>query len=99
MFNKPEKIKTLIDNDLRGMISSAVEQQVNIQEFKGNYGEGYYFLLTDKAPKSGEYPYAVRAGVGVGDLLLSVTVLSRSKTSDGIIFAIKALQEAKQTYE
>jgi hypothetical protein len=95
-FNKPEKVRTLIDNDLKGMLPRAVEKQVNIQEFKGNYGEGYYFLMTDKAPKPGEYPYAVRAGVGVGDLLLSVTVLSRSKNSDGISLTLKALQQAKQ---
>lgn len=98
-FNKSEKIRTLIDNDLRGMLPSAVEQQVDIREFKGVDGAGYYFLVTDKAPKPGEYPYAVRAGVGVGDLLLSVTVLSRLKNSGGLRSTIKALQEARQVYE
>jgi hypothetical protein len=81
------------------MLPGAVEQQVVIQEFKGVYGTGYYFLVTDKAPKPGEYPYAVRAGVGVGDLLLSVTVLSRLKNSEGITSTIKALQKARQMYE
>ena len=98
-FNKPDKVRSLIDNDLRGMLPGAVEQQVVIQEFKGVYGTGYYFLVTDKAPKPGEYPYAVLAGVGVGDLLLSVTVLSRLKNSEGITSTIKALQEARQMYE
>ncbi len=98
-FNKPEKVRSLIDSDLRGMLPSAVEQQASIQEFKGFYGKGYYFILTDRAPKPGEYPYVVRAGVGVGDLLLSVTVLCRSKDSDGIALTIKALQQARQRYE
>lgn len=97
-FNKPDKIKSLIDNDLRGMLPGAVEKEVSMQEFKSIDGTGYYFLVTDKAPKPGEYPYAVRAGVGVGDLLLSVTVLSKSKSTEGISSTIKALQEAMQIY-
>jgi hypothetical protein len=98
-FNKPDKVRSLIDNDLRGMLPGAVEQQVVIQECAVAYGAGYYFLLTDKAPKPGEYPYAVRAGVGVGDLLLSATVLSRSKSSTGITSTIRALQEAEQMFK
>jgi len=98
-FNKPDKVRSLIDNELKGMLPSAVEQEVVIQEFKGVYGTGYYFLVTDKAPKPGEYPYVVRAGAGIGDLLLSVTVLCRSKKSEGIISTIKAIQEARQMYE
>ena len=97
--NNPEKVKNLIDDDLKGMLPGAVEQQVDVQEFKGVDGTGYYFLVTDKAPKPGEYLYAVRAGIGVGDLLLSVTVLSRSKSSEGITATIKALMEARQVYE
>ena len=98
-FNQPAKVRNLIDNDLRGMSPSAVEKQVVLQEFKGNHAIGYYFLLTDKAPSPGEFPYVVRAGVAVGDLLLSVTVLCRSKTSEGFTTTIKALQEAKQIYK
>ena len=96
-FNKSEKVKSMIYNDLREMLPSAIEKDVNIREFKGAYGNGYYFLLTDKAPKPGEYTYATRAWVGVGDLLLSVTILSRSRDSEGITSTIMALKEAKQT--
>lgn len=98
-FNRPDKVRKLIDSELRGMLHGSVEQYVVIQEFKGAYGIGYYFLVTDKAPKLGEYPYVVRAGVGVGDLLLSVTILSRSKNNIGITSTIKALQEASQKYK
>lgn len=94
-FNKSEKVKSLIYNDLREMLPSAIEKDVNIREFKGVYGNGYYFLLTDKAPKPGEYTYATRSWVGVGDFLLSVTILSRSKNSEGITSTIMALKGAK----
>jgi hypothetical protein len=96
-FNKSGAINKLIGNDLKNMLPDAVEKEVPIQEFASIDGTGFYFLLTDKATKPGEYPYAVRAGVGVGDLLLSVTVLSRSKDTEGITATIKALQEARQS--
>lgn len=98
-FNRPVEVKRLIGNELREMLPSAVEKEVSVQEFKGIDGTGYYFLVTDKAPKPGEYPYAVGAGVGVGDLLLSVTALCRSKEAAAITATIKALQEAQQTKE
>ena len=74
-FNKPENVKTLIDKDLSSMLPGAVETEVPVQQFKRADGIGYYFLVTDRAPKPGEYPYVVRAVVGVDDLLLSVTIL------------------------
>jgi len=95
-FTKPESVRQLIDSDLQRMLPDAVEKQVPIQEFKGIDGSGYYFFVTDKATKPGEYPYAVRAGIGTGDLLLYVTVLCRSKDGGEIEAVIKALETAKQ---
>jgi len=95
-FNKPENVKRLLQDNLAQMLPSAVEKKVPLKEFQTKDTSGYYFFVTDKAPKPGEYPYAVRAVVGVGDLLLSVTVLCRSKDSPGIAGTIKALGEAEQ---
>ena len=94
-FNKSQNIKRLIENDLRGMLPRAVEKDVEIKKITGVDGEGFYFLVTDKTPEPDGYPYAIRAGVGVGDLLLSVTVLSRDKTSIGITATIAALKKAE----
>jgi hypothetical protein len=95
-FNKPKSVRHLIESNLQHMLPDAVEEQVPIQEFKGIDGTGYYFFVTDKATKPGEYPYAVSAGIGTGDLLLCVTVLCRSKDTVGIEAVIKALETAKQ---
>ena len=95
-FNQPARIKNLIETDLTSMQSQALEKKVAIQTIKGTDGEGYYFLLTDKNPKPGEYPYLMRAGMGVGDLLISVTVLSRSKGAEVFKATIKLLREARQ---
>jgi hypothetical protein len=96
-FNKPENVRRLMEENLGRMLPGSIEQKASLQEFAGVYGKGYFFLLTDKAPKQGEYPYALRTGLGVGDLMLSATVLCRSKNSEGITLTIRALQDARQT--
>jgi hypothetical protein len=95
-FNSPQVTKRLISTDLSKMLPGAVETKVPIEEFQGKYGTGYYFLVTDKTPGPRGFPYAVRAGVGVGDLMLSVTVLSRTKDSEAIRQTLEALRGAEQ---
>jgi hypothetical protein len=92
-FNSPQVAKSVVDGDLARMLPGAVEREVKIREIQGTSRVGYYFFVTDKAPGSG-YPYAVRADIGVGDLLLHVTVLCRTKDSDGVLQTILALEGA-----
>lgn len=88
-------IKDLISDNRTRMLPTAVERDVPIEEFQGKQGAGYYFIVTDKAPGD-SYPYAVSAGIGVGDLLLVTTILARTRDSEGIRQTIQALQGAVQ---
>jgi hypothetical protein len=92
----PAFLKWAIEQHLEKMLPTAVEKDVKIREFSGVDGPGYYFLVTDKAPKPGEYPYAVFALARAGDLILNVTILCREKESEGIAATIHFLQEARQ---
>jgi hypothetical protein len=92
-------IKSLIEGDAAKMLSGAVEDSFQIKEFDGKDGKGYYFTATDKAPKPGEYTYATRAGIIIGDMFLSVTVLSRSRTSKAISGTIEMLEKAYNKIE
>ncbi len=98
-FNNEESIKRIIDAQLKTMLPGAVEETVEIKEFKSVDGTGYYFLVTDKAPKPGEYPYAMVSVLGIGKIILVSTVLCRSKDTIGITETIKALQSAKHSIE
>lgn len=95
-LNNGPALKWAIGQHLQKALPTAVEKEVPIKEFSGVYGPGYYYLVTDKAPKPGEYPYAVTALAGVGDLVLTVTILCRDKESEGIAGTICILQEARQ---
>jgi hypothetical protein len=93
------KIKGLVESDGNKMLSDAVEKELKIKKISGKYAKGYYFMLTDKAPKPNEYKYCIRAGIGVGNLLLSVTLLTNDNNSKDIEKAIKMLTNASQTME
>jgi hypothetical protein len=95
-FNNAAALKWAIEQHLKKMLPTAIEKDVPIQEFSAVDGPGFYFLVTDKAPKPGEYPYAVLAIVGVGELVLNVTILCKEKESEGIMETIRILQEARQ---
>lgn len=92
-FNNPQMIKRLISDALARMLPTAVEREVPLVEIQGTSGVGYYFFVTDKAPGQG-YPYGAQAGIGVGDLLLTVTVLCRTKDSEGLRQTLQALRGA-----
>ncbi len=59
----------------------------------------FYYIATDKTSKKGEYKYLLRAGVRVGDLLLSVTLLSHKKDSQAFKDGLHLLGEARQKSE
>ena len=95
-YNSPAKVKALVDEDRKGLASSAVEKELVLVPLNGTAARGYYFFATDKAPKPGEFEYLYRAGVGVGDLLLRATILTHKKDTDDIKDALAALRDARQ---
>ncbi len=95
-FNAPQKVKQLVSSDAKAMASSAVEKELVVQEIKRTTGSAFYFLATDKAPKPGEYPYAIRAGIAVDDLLLRATLLSRNKDSEVVKTVLNIFSTARK---
>ncbi len=96
-FNNSQATKRIISENLTKMLPTAVERQVPIEEIRGKYGTGYYFIVTDRAPGPDGFPYAAKAGIGIGDLWLIVTVLTRSRDSEEMRQTLHALQGAAQT--
>ncbi len=96
-FNGPEKVKTLFENEGQKLLPRTVETKIVLQEIKGVNHTGYYFSVTDKNPEPGEYRYMTRAGIGVGNLFLQVTVLHRVKESGAVKDTLSMLREAKQS--
>jgi hypothetical protein len=96
-FNSQDKVRTLVEKDSQKLLPTATETKIVLQEIKGVTHTGYYFSITDKALNPGEYRYMTRGVIGVGNLLLSVTILHRVKDSQSVKDALSFLREAKQS--
>ena len=97
-FNSPEAIKSFLEETGNEALSSAVEEKLNLQLLKGTPPQGYYYTLTDKAPKGGEYKYLTQGGIGTGDLLLVLTILYNDKETEAVKDALEMFSSAEQTY-
>lgn len=96
-FNSPEKIRMLVEREGHTLLPKAVETKLIIQQMRGVHNIGYFFSLTDKAPKPGEFLYMTRGAMTVGNLLLSATILYRVQDSESLKEALTMLREAKQS--
>jgi len=77
------------------MAPTAVEKELPLTQLKGPAAHGYYFTATDKAPRPGEYRCMTSAVVGVGKLLLDVTILHQSTDAEEVQQTIEMLKEAR----
>lgn len=95
-FNHPDRIKVFVKQDGEAFLNRAVETQILLQELQGSHSIGYFFTLTDKSPKRGEFRYMTRGAIGVGNLLLSFTHLYHKKDSPSLKEILLILQEVRQ---
>ncbi len=98
-FNSPENIKKMYKQMGDGLLPTAEETKLTLNELHGISGNGYYYSLTDKAPKPGEYKYMTQGGIGIGRLLLAFTILTH--TSDSILLnqCLEIFSTARQQTE
>jgi len=95
-FNSPDKVRALVEEDGQKLLPNTVETKIMLQEIRGVNSTGYYFSVTDKDPNPREYRHMTRGSVGVGSLLLHVTILHRVKDSKSAKDALSMLREARQ---
>ena len=95
-FNSTAQVRAQVERNGLSLLSTAVEPQLVLEELRGPSGAGYYYSFTDNAPKPGEYKYLTQGGMGVGDLLLSFTILTHAKDSKPVQYALTMLREARQ---
>ena len=75
----PGDIRTAVQRVADDIKPQAVEKAIPLVELKGAAGSGFYFSVTDKAPKPGEFKYMTQGILKVGELTVSFTIL----TNDG----------------
>ncbi len=77
-------------------LQSSRETKIDLKELKGAAARGYYYSLTDKNPNPGQFKLMTAAIVGVGDLVLNVTILDNDAARPQRAQALEMLKGAKQ---
>ncbi|MFI5305350.1 MAG: hypothetical protein ACHQYP_11225 [Nitrospiria bacterium] len=78
-INEPSKIKAMITNIGQNILPTAIEKELKVFELKNGDSVGYYYVVTDKAPRPGDCPIMVQGAIGIGELQLSFTLLENQK--------------------
>lgn len=88
-----ETIHDRVQRAAESMKGQSVETDIPLVELKGASGPGFYFAVTDKAPKPDEFKYLTQGIVQVGELVLAFSVL----TNDGqanVVSAVLAMMKS-----
>jgi len=95
-FNTPDWIKTQISRirDLR--LRVGIEKEAPLHEIRSKAGLGYWFSVTDPAPKPGEYEHLTQGALPAGDLCVSFTVLTHVAPPEGVADALALLATVEQ---
>lgn len=73
-------VKPEVAHALEVAKSTALEKDVAIEELAGMSASGYYFSVTDKAPKPNEYKFMTQGVLRVGSLAPIFTILTNDDT-------------------
>lgn len=91
-----EEIKHTVSKAADDAKAQAVETTIPIREIHGSSGDGYYFSVTDHAPKPGEFKYMTEGMLRVGELILTFTILSNDGAAAAVADAESMLKSARQ---
>jgi hypothetical protein len=94
-FNSPTTVRSIVEASGRPFLDRAVETKLVLSEIKGSHAHGYAFSLKDNAPGPGEYEYMTQGAAGVGDLLITFTILTHSRDSIEIRRALNTIRSSK----
>jgi hypothetical protein len=74
-FNSDGRLQEITMAAGNQFLPRAVEKQLKLQEIKGESVRGYYFLLTDKAPRAGDYEVMAQGAASLDGALILFTYL------------------------
>ncbi len=90
-----EEVRANVEQSAQNMLPQAVEKTFKIEELKGKEIMGYYFTLTDKAPKPGEWKYMTQGMAKLQSLLIFFTILDNRPDAPERTVALDMLRQAR----
>jgi hypothetical protein len=95
---EPDALQRLVQHAAEEVRAVAAEPMIEILELTGTAGVGYYFSVTDPAPKPGDYKHMTQGILPVGILLLPFTIYTNDGQQDIVTAALTMLKSATHSY-
>jgi len=93
----PSGVKKHVERAADGFKSQSIEKTIAINELKGPSAIGFYFSVTDKSPKPGEYKYMTQGIARIGELTPTFTILSNEGAENAVADSLTMLENAVYT--
>jgi hypothetical protein len=91
-----DQVRATVQRGVDGARTQAVEKELQVVEFQGRTGPGFYFSATDRAPKPDEYKFLTQGVVRVGELSVTFTILTNDGQEAIVKQVLDALKSATQ---
>lgn len=91
-----KSIKDHIEKVGKKLLAQAVEKELKLKEIKKGNTAGFYYSLTDKEVKPGEYRYLVQGGIKFEDLFMMFSVLSHKMEPEIVKETVEILTGARK---
>lgn len=95
-FNSKTKLRAIAEAQGKHLLATAKETNVALEEIKNAPGGGFIYAFSDKSPAPGSYEFISGGVVGVGELILSTTMLMHERNPSQRAAAIDVLAKAMQ---
>ncbi|MCL5037786.1 MAG: hypothetical protein M1269_11820 [Chloroflexi bacterium] len=95
-YNNPAVIRKKVEEEGNKLLEISVEKSLVIQELKGTEAIGYYYSITDKAPKPGEYTYMTQGRIDTLDFQVSFSIFFKDRSAPYENEALEMLKTARQ---
>lgn len=95
-FDNPPMIRAIVEAAGRSVLERSVEKQLSLAEIRGKRAHGYAFSLTDGAAAPGEYEYLTQGAAGMGELLITFTILTHRQDARQIRQALDMIRSSRQ---
>jgi hypothetical protein len=89
-------LKQMVEHAAQEATPQSVEKSLVVKELRGGAHVGYYFSATDRAPKRDEYKYMTQGMFGLGEMLITFTILTNDGYESVVPAALTMIRNAAQ---
>lgn len=95
----PGNLRRFVENVGKNILPRSDQDELALEEIVGHSGIGYMFELTDSSAGPEEYPYLTQGALGVGNIVVVFSLLTREESDRLKQLTLEMLKDARQDLE